>query len=87
MNRTQVVPSRELRNNYPSVVEMIENHDRVIVTNRGKGQAVLINFDDFQLYEEYMHYRYVYEALREADEYAAGNDAEWYNHEDFWAQV
>jgi prevent-host-death family protein len=87
MNKTQVIPSRELRNNYPSVVEMLKNHDRVIVTNRGKGQAVLINFDEYQQYEEYMHYRYVHEALREADEYATSKNAEWYDHEEFWANV
>jgi prevent-host-death family protein len=87
MEQTEVIPSRELRNNYASVVGMLENHDRVIITNRGKGQAVLINFDDYKQYEEYLHYSYVRAALKEAEEYAAREDAKWLTHDEFWASV
>jgi len=57
------------------------------VTNCGKGQAVLINFEDYARYEEYLHQRYVIEALMDAEEYAARPDAAWLSHEDFWSAV
>jgi prevent-host-death family protein len=82
-----VVPARELRNNYAAVVKKLEEHDSVIITNRGRGQAVLINFEDFGDYEEYLHVRYVKERLTTAEQYAEQTDDPWLSHDEFWNSI
>ena len=67
---------RDLRNNYPEVVQQVKNRDHVIITNNGKSEAVLISYDEFEKYEEYLHIRYVKEKLAEA-EAVADNPDEW----------
>jgi len=85
MNAVDVIPVRELRNNYSAVAKKLEDHDRIIVTNRGKGQAVLISYKDYAKYEEYLRQRYVFEALKEAEEYADRPEAVWLSHDEFWS--
>ena len=68
MLNTKVRPSRDLRNNYADVVKTLEEHDHIIITNNGVGEAVLINIDDFAKYEEFLHYRFVYEQLQKSKE-------------------
>lgn len=87
MHSTDVIAARELRNNYAAVVQKLKERDSVVITNRGKGQAVLINFEDFKGYEEYLHIRYVRERLLEAEHYVDSADAQWFSHEEFWALV
>jgi prevent-host-death family protein len=84
MDSIDVIPSRELRNNYASVLAKLEDHDHVVITNRGKGQSVLINFADYALFEEYLHQKYAAEALREAEDYEATAPDPWLGHEEFW---
>jgi prevent-host-death family protein len=67
---------RDLRNSYPEVAKIIKNRDHVIITNNGKSEAVLIPYDEFVKYEEFLHIRYVKEKLAEA-EALAGNPDEW----------
>ena len=76
MFNTHVKAVRDLRNNYPEVAQYVKNRDHVIITNNGKSEAVLISYDEFEKYEEYLHIRYVKEKLAEA-ETAAGNPDEW----------
>ncbi len=45
---------------------MLENHERVVITNNGRGAAVIINFEDYAAYEEYMHEKTVSERLEKA---------------------
>ena len=76
MFATHVKAVRDLRNNYPEVARIVKNHDHVIITNNGKSEAVLISFDEFKIYEEYLHIRYVKEKLAEA-ELSAADPGEW----------
>jgi prevent-host-death family protein len=76
MFNTHVKAVRDLRNNYPEVSQIVKNRDHVIITNNGKSEAVLIPFDEFEKYEEYLHIRYVKEKLAEA-EAIANNPDEW----------
>ncbi|MCL2808354.1 MAG: type II toxin-antitoxin system Phd/YefM family antitoxin [Coriobacteriia bacterium] len=85
MNSTQVIPSRDLRNNYASVLKGLEEHNRFVITTRGRGQAVLINYDDYKDYENYLADRRIWQALREAELYAASPDAEWLEHDELWS--
>ena len=66
MMQTFVRPSRDLRNHYAEISEMLKDHDHVIITNHGRGESVLINIEDYAKYEEFMHQRYVAEALAKA---------------------
>jgi prevent-host-death family protein len=76
MFNTHVKAVRDLRNNYPEVARIVKNRDHVIITNNGKSEAVLIPYDEFEKYEEFLHIRYVKEKLAEA-EAVADNPDEW----------
>jgi PHD/YefM family antitoxin component YafN of YafNO toxin-antitoxin module len=66
---------------------MLEDNATVIITNRGRGESVLIPIEDYQDYEEYLHYRYVRESLVQAEAYAADPTARWYSDDEFWDAV
>jgi len=76
MFNTHVKAVRDLRNNYPEVARIVKNRDNVIITNNGKSEAVLIPYEEFSRYEEFLHIRYVKEKLAEA-EAIADNPKEW----------
>ena len=67
MLNTHVRAVRDLRNNYPELADIVKKHDRVIITNNGKSEAVLISFEEYNKYEEYLHYRYADEKLSAAE--------------------
>jgi len=79
-----------LRNNYPEIAANIKERNNVIITNNGKSEAVIIPYEDFSKYEEYMHIRYVKEKLSEA---IADNSNDWtsvddlFNEWDSWGTV
>jgi prevent-host-death family protein len=81
MFATHVKAVRDLRNNYPEVAKFIRNRDHVIITNNGKSEAVLISFDEFEKYQEFLHIRYVKEKLAEA-EAKSDNPDEWMEFDD-----
>ena len=84
MLNVHVRPVRDLRNNYPELAEIIKNNDQVIITNNGRGEAVLINIDEYAAFEEYTHKRYVAEKLAEAEAAAADPNTKRLSHEEFW---
>ena len=87
MFHSHVRPVRELRNNYPELVDIIKQRDHVIITNNGKSESVLISFDEFRRYEEYLHYRYIEEKLAEAEKEAADPNTRWLSHEEVWSDL
>jgi prevent-host-death family protein len=84
MFNVHVKPSRELRNNYAQFSSILKDHDQIIITNKGKGEAVLISIEDYADYEAYLHRRYVREKLAEAEAAASKPDAVWLSQEEFW---
>ena len=92
MFTTHVKAVRDLRNNYPEVASIIKNRDHVIITNNGKSEAVLISYDEFEKYQEFLHILYVKEKLAEAEAISERPD-EWLEIEelfkewDVWASV
>ena len=76
MFTTHVKAVRDLRNNYSEVAGIIRNRDHVIITNNGKSEAVLISYDEFEKYQEFLHILYVKEKLAEA-ETISENPEEW----------
>ena len=87
MMQTHVRPSRDLRNHYAEIADMVKNHDHVIITNNGRGESVLINIEDCAKYEEFLHQRYVAEELAKARQQAANPDTEWVSHENVWERL
>lgn len=75
MSRIQVRPSRELRNNYASIVKLVEEHDRVIITNNGVGQLGLVNLDDLAAFDEFVQRRFIYSELQESKAKMSDPDA------------
>jgi len=85
MFSTHVKAIRDLRNNYPEIAAIVKNRDNVIITNNGKSEAVLISYEEFAKYEEYLHIRYVKEKLAEA-EAISGNPDEWFSADDLFKE-
>ena len=47
-----VRPSRELRNSYSKISELVKRGDRVVITVNGVGDGVFISMADFNEYEK-----------------------------------
>jgi len=86
MLNVHVRPVRDLRNNYSDLADIIKNHDHVIITNNGKGEAVLIHIEEYAAFEEYTHKRYVAVKLAEAEAAAADPNTKRFSHEEFWRE-
>lgn len=87
MLQTHVRPSRDLRNNYAELSSLVREHDQVIITNNGKGEAVLIGIEDYAEYERYLHHRYVTEELEKAAQQAADPNTQWKTHAAVWDKI
>ena len=87
MMQTFVRPSRDLRNHYAEISDMLKNHDHVIITNHGCGELVFINIEDYAKYEEFLHQRYVAEELAKAKQQAADPNTQWADHEIVWEML
>jgi len=87
MFNTYVKPSSELRNKYPEISRLVDEHNQVIITSNGKADKVLISSDDYKKYEEFLHLRYIDEKLAEAEARAEDLDAKWFDHNEFWNKV
>mgnify|MGYP000956871903 CR=1 FL=1 len=78
----EIRPVRDLRNNYPEIAKIIEEHRPVFITNNGRGAAVLINIQDYAAYEDYLREKYICEKLDEAERDAKKSGAVWHSFED-----
>lgn len=87
MMNTHVRPVRDLRNKYPELADIIKHHDHVIITNNGKSESVLISFEEFKKYEEFLHYRFIEEKLAEAEAQAKDPNTKWLTHEEVWKKL
>ena len=86
MLNIHVRPSRDLRNNYAELAGIVKERDQVIITNNGRGEAVLIGIDEYAEFQEYAHRRYVMDKLSEAKKYAESPDAVWLSDDEFWRE-
>ena len=84
MLNTYVRPSRDLRNNYSELANIVNEHNHVIITNNGRGEAVLIGIEEFADYEEYVHRKYVLSELKKAKEQADLTETKWLSENEFW---
>ena len=86
MLKVHVRPSRDLRNKYAELAGIIKERDQVVITNNGRGEAVLIGIDEYADFQEFAHRRYVKEKLAEAKAYASRPDAAWLSEDEFWSE-
>ena len=87
MLNTHVRAVRDLRNNYPELADIVKQDDHVIITNNGKSESVLISFESFKKYEEFLHYRYIDEKLAEAEAQAADPNTKWLTHSEVFGKL
>ncbi|MDR1193391.1 MAG: type II toxin-antitoxin system Phd/YefM family antitoxin [Peptococcaceae bacterium] len=87
MSKTQVRPSRDLRDNYADVVKSLKEHAHVIITNNGVGEAVLIGIKDFEQYEEYLHRRFIYDELQKSKAKMSDPNAVTHDADDVHAEL
>ena len=66
MLNTHTRPSRDLRNNYRSMIELVKEQDQVIITSNGVGEAVLVNMDVYAKFEDFLHRGFIYEELQKS---------------------
>lgn len=67
MLNTYVRPSRDLGYKYSEIANIVKEYNHVIITNNGRGEAVLIGIEEFADYEEYVHKKYVLSELKKAE--------------------
>ena len=87
MPKTQVRPSRDLRNHYADIVKSLKAHNHIIITNNGVGEAVLIGYEDYAKYEEYLHRRFIYEALQKSKTELSDHEVELLDATEVFARI
>jgi len=61
---------------------MLKEHNQILITNNGKGEAVLISAEDYAGYEEYLHAHYVREKVEEVEKQKASGEIKWHSWEE-----
>lgn len=87
MYKTHVRPVRDLRNNYAQIADLVKDRDQVIITNNGRGEAVLIGIDEYAQFEEFRHMQWIKEQVLEADREANSPDAKWIDADELLANL
>lgn len=76
-------PSRDLRNKYPEVADIVKAHNDVVITNKGQVDLVLINPEEYEEFKAYRHHKYIAEALKEVEQQKDNPDY-WITEDDFF---
>jgi PHD/YefM family antitoxin component YafN of YafNO toxin-antitoxin module len=84
MFEVQVKQISEIQSDFSDAEKILNNHDRILLTNNGKDAAVLINIDDYTEFESYAQKEYINRKLSEAKIAAGGKNTVWLDEEDFW---
>lgn len=79
-------PSRELRNNYLELAQLVREHNDVVITNKGEIDVVLVNPVDWEEFKEYRYNRYVLRKLKEV-EAVADKPETWISEDEFWEKA
>ncbi|MDR2431050.1 MAG: type II toxin-antitoxin system Phd/YefM family antitoxin [Candidatus Margulisbacteria bacterium] len=81
------IQSADIKTDYAELAGMLKEHDQIILTNSGKNEAVLINFEDYAEIKEYLRRKYLNSKLDEAEAAAAKPETRRLEHEEFWDAV
>jgi PHD/YefM family antitoxin component YafN of YafNO toxin-antitoxin module len=75
----------DINENYSDIAKLLNNHDRIILTNAGKNEAVLINIEDYSEFESYAHKEYINKKLADTEMMIKNNKVAWMDENTFWA--
>ena len=81
---TQIRTVRDLRNNFADIQRLLEDHDQVVITNNGRGAAVIIHYEDYATYEEYMREKYIMDRLDKAIKSLDDPNTVFVPHDEVW---
>ena len=84
MMQTFVRPSRDLRNHYAEISEMLKDHNHVIITNHGRGESVLINIETTPSMRSSCTSGMLPRSLPKQKQQAADPNTQWTEHESVW---
>ena len=79
-------PSRELRNNYRRLAQIVREHNDVVITNNGEIDVVLVNPADWKEFKQFRYNQYILKKLKEV-EVVADDPSTWLSEEEFWDKV
>jgi len=87
MLKTQIRPSRDLRNNYADVMKTLDQHDYVVITNQGRGNAVFCDQDYFAELQDLAHQQYIYNELQKSKALLDDPNVELIPHDEVMARL
>ena len=87
LHATQIRTSRDLRNNFADIQRLLEDHDQVVITNNGRGAAVVINYADYSAYEEYLREKHVLDRLDKALKSLDDPNVKLLSHDEVWSML
>ena len=79
-------PSRELRNNYRQLAQIVHEHNDVVITSNGEIDAILVNPADWKEFKQFRYNQYILKKLKEV-EIVAEDPTTWLTEEEFWGKV
>jgi PHD/YefM family antitoxin component YafN of YafNO toxin-antitoxin module len=79
-------PSRELRNNYRQLAQIVRDHNDVVITNNGEIDVIMVNPADWKEFKQFRYNQYILKKLKEV-EIVADDPSTWLSEEEFWGKV
>ncbi len=79
-------PSRDLRNHYPELAQLVHEHNDVVITNKGAVDVVMVNPADWEDFKQYRHDQYILKKIKEV-EAVADNPDTWISEDEFWQRA
>lgn len=76
-----------MRNNFADIQRLLDEHDQVVITNNGKGAAVVIPYADYAAYEEYLREKYILDRLDRALKSLDDPNTKLMSHDEVWAML
>ena len=79
-------PSRDLRNNYRQLAQLVRDHNDVVITNNGEIDVIMVNPADWKEFKQFRYNQYILKKLKEV-EIVADDPSTWLSEEEFWSKV
>ena len=78
-------PAHDLHNNYSEIVRLANEGNRVIITQDGFEDIVLISTEVHREFEELLYRQYIKDELAKTKEKAKDPNTKWLSEEELWA--
>lgn len=79
MFETHIRPARDLRTSFPEIEKLVREKNQVVITKHGRGNMVLIDYEEYQAYENFLRERFITQELMKADIEAEKPGAAFYS--------